>query len=306
MSSSPYPMIDIGANLTDSSYEGIYYDKRAHESDLSLVLERARGAGVEKIIVTAGSLSEARKALEFVKGTEGLYSTVGVHPTRCLEFDDRELSSSADDYLDQLVAIAKDGIACGKVVAIGEFGLDLDRTKFCPFGVQEKYFEFQFKLAEETGLPLFLHMRACAEPFTKIVEKNRDRFTHGVVHSFDGTLEEAEKLLSLGLFIGLNGCSLKTAANLEVVSKLPQDRIMIETDAPWCQVRPSHAGSSHIKTKISDVKKQRFSPGCVVKGRNEPQHLIQVLEVIAGCRGEDIEELSKVVYQTTQSVFFPQ
>lgn len=61
-----------------------------------------------------------------------------------------------------------------------------------------------------------------------------------------------------------------------------------ETDAPWCQIRPSHAGAKFIKTSIADVKRQKFSPGKTVKGRNEPQHLIQVLEVVAGCRGESV------------------
>jgi len=63
----------------------------------------------------------------------------------------------------------------------GEFGLDYDRLKFCPADVQRKYFVAQLKLAEETKLPLFLHMRAAAEDFARIVKENRHRFEHGVV-----------------------------------------------------------------------------------------------------------------------------
>lgn len=68
----------------------------------------------------------------------------------------------------------------------------------------------------------------------------------GVVHSFTGTVEEMEELMGLGLYVGLNGCSFKTAENCEVVRAVRLDRLMIETDGPWCEVRPSHEGWKYL------------------------------------------------------------
>ncbi|KAF3951920.1 hypothetical protein CMV_022480 [Castanea mollissima] len=89
------------------------------------------------------------------------------------------------------------------VVAIGECGLDYDRLHFCPAEIQKKYFEKQFELAYTTKLPMFLHMRAAAEDFCEILEKNKSRFSAGVTHSFTGSAEDRDKLLSFSdMYIG--------------------------------------------------------------------------------------------------------
>lgn len=64
--------------------------------------------------------------------------------------------------------------------------------------------------------------------------------------------------------------SLKTKENLSVVKSIPNDRLLIETDSPWCEVRPTHAGFSYIKTKLPSVKKEKWEAEKLVKGRNEP------------------------------------
>jgi len=304
--------IDIGANLLDDMYNGVYRGKERHASDLDLVLERAfdndsDNSVLDKIVVTAGSLEESRKALDFVrfyseKYPNRLFCTVGVHPTRSNEiFDGGE--ASADDHIQNMLDLVKDGMSDGKVIAIGELGLDYARTQFCEKSVQKNGFLSQLRLAEETKLPLFLHNRDTGEDLLDLLKENRHRFTRGVVHSFDDTAELAAKFIDLDLYIGLNGCSLKTAENLEVVKELPLNRLLLETDCPWCDIRASHAGFEHVQTKFPTKQEKKFEKGCCVKGRYEPCHIIQVAEVVAGVKGISLEELAAVTLQNSKEFY---
>ncbi|XP_066151246.1 deoxyribonuclease TATDN1 [Euwallacea fornicatus] len=290
--------IDIGANLTDCMYQGIYNGSKKHEPDLKGVLNRGWEGGLERIIVTGGSLEESLKALEIAKTDDRLYATVGCHPTRCNEFEE---SHTPEEYLEKLGNIARANL---KVVAWGECGLDYDRLKFCPKDTQKKYFEFQLTLNQSLNLPLFLHCRNAATDLHEILSKY-DNF-RGVVHSFDGTIDEAQKFIDLGYYIGLNGCSLKTEQNLKTVKELPIDKIMIETDSPWCDIRPTHAGFKYVSQEnaIPSVKKEKWVAECLVKGRNEPINIRQVLDIIAGVRNEPANSLCERIFQNTKSLFF--
>lgn len=122
-------------------------------------------------------------------------------------------------------------------------------------------------------------------------------------------MEHANKLIALGFHIGLNGCSFKNEKNLEVVKAIPNDKIMLETDAPWCEIRSTHASNKFVTTKFETVKKQnkqKWQKEVLVVGRNEPCTIVQVIEVIAGVKGEDPEKLSEIFYENTMKVFFPQ
>ena len=167
----------------------------------------------------------------------------------------------------------------------------------------------QLDLADKYDLPLFLHCRAAHDDFIQIIEANKDKIRQGgVVHSFDGSLEHAKKMIDLGFHIGLNGCSLKNEKNFEVVKEIPNDKIMLETDAPWCEIRPTHASHKFVTTKFETVKKQnkqKWQREVLVVGRNEPCTIVQVLEAVAGAKGEDPEKLSEIFYNNTMKVFFP-
>jgi len=296
--------IDIGANLTDSMYQGIYHGSKKHEPDLTSVLDRAfNNVGIKKLIITGGSLEDSQRALELAKTNERLYSTVGCHPTRCNEFN--EFAGGDAKYLDSM----KDLILGNrnKVIALGEFGLDYDRTQFCDPATQKRYFEKQLSLNAQINLPLFLHCRNACSDLISILAKFKDEIMKGgVVHSFDGTIEEAQQILELGFSIGINGCSLKTDKNLEVVKSIPSEKLMIETDCPWCEIRPSHAGFKYIKTKFDNipvVKKEKWKEGSFVKSRNEPCMILHVLEIIAALKEEDPYELSEKIYQNTIRTF---
>ncbi|VDK35252.1 unnamed protein product [Taenia asiatica] len=283
--------IDIGANLTDSMFSGIYNGSQKHAPDLDHVLSRAFNLGMERIIVTAGA-----KALCCTDAR--LYYTVGCHPTRCREF----AADPGQYYLDLERYISEGG---SRVVAVGECGLDYDRVNFCPQEIQLQCFQEQLNLASESKLPLFLHCRNAFEDLISGIRKHIERCgpIHGVVHTFDGTEEQAKAIIDLGFHIGFNGCSLKTKRNLEVVASIPSEKILLETDAPWCEIRPTHAGFQHVVTKFTKKKPNKWEPGCMVAGRNEPANIVQVLEVVAGARGQSSDELAYAAYENTLGVF---
>jgi TatD DNase family protein len=149
--------------------------------------------------------------------------------------------------LGELRSLALESKKSGYAVAFGEIGLDYDRLFLSAKEPQLKYFEAQLDLAVEIQLPLFLHSRAASEDFERLLAPRLEKLTkRGLVHSFTGTLEEMQRMVALGLDIGVNGCSLKTEENLEVVKALPLDRLQIETDGPWVCRQPVSCHSSEI------------------------------------------------------------
>lgn len=136
--------------------------------------------------------------------------------------------------LSDLEALANEAKAAGHAVAFGEIGLDYDRLFLSDNAQQQKYFQWQLDVAVRVQLPLFLHSRAASEDFERLLaEKLPQLPKKGLVHSFTGTREEMERLVKMGLDIGVNGCSLKTEENLAVVREIPLARLQIETDGPW-------------------------------------------------------------------------
>ncbi|KAK6642472.1 hypothetical protein RUM43_003974 [Polyplax serrata] len=291
--------IDIGANLVDSMFSGIYNGSQKHAPDLEHVLNRSWENGLKKIIITGTSLSESQAALDIARTKDRLFCTVGCHPTNCNEIG---MAEDGNAYLQSLVQLCKENKE--KVVALGEFGLDYDRLHFCKKEEQLKGFEDQLVAFEGIKLPLFLHCRNAADDLISILTNHRHQFVGGVVHSFDGSAEEAKKILDLGLHIGINGCSLKTEENLQVLKTLPSEKLLVETDSPWCEVKASHAGYKYVTTKFSAVKKEKWEVEKLVKGRNEPCNIIQILEIIAAVKEENIESLAETICNNTEKLFF--
>ncbi|XP_055887131.1 deoxyribonuclease TATDN1-like isoform X2 [Biomphalaria glabrata] len=287
-------------NFIDAVYKGVYNGKQCHEDDLEQVLNRAYQHNVQKVIITGGSLKDSQAALNIAKLKDNLYCTVGCHPTRSLEFE--KDGQDPENYLQELITLANENKK--KVVAVGEMGLDFDRLHFAPKEAQIKYFTKQMDLISATNLPVFFHCRAAHPEFISVVSKYRDNIRGGVVHSFTGTKEEAAAILDLGLYIGINGCSLKTQENIDVMCTIPSNRLMIETDCPYCEIRPTHAGFKYIKTQFVSKKKEKYDPEFCVKSRNEPCTIIQVLEVMSGARQENEDDLADIIYKNTLELFF--
>ncbi|KAI0484330.1 hypothetical protein GGR56DRAFT_20526 [Xylariaceae sp. FL0804] len=277
--------IDIGINLADPIFRGQYHGKQRHPDDLSAVVSRAREVGCQKLIVTGSDMASSRHALEIAKDHPGtVYTTAGIHPCSSSIFGktqpapdhssghstpcdpDPTQPTPEDDEPDDektkaiiaelrgLIEEARRSTRPSALVAVGEIGLDYDRLHYCSRRVQQHAFAAQLDLALslDPPLPLFLHSRAAHGDFVSMLRSRfgprLERLARGaVVHSFTGTAAELHELtVDLGLHVGANGCSFKTAENCDVVRAMPLDRLMIETDGPWCEIRPSHEGWKYL------------------------------------------------------------
>ncbi|KAG5421076.1 pi038 [Candida metapsilosis] len=252
---------DIGVNFSDSMFQGCYNGSTnpKHPCDIEDVIGRAHLFNVDRMLITASTIKESRDHFDLCKKYRNQFnSTAGVHPCSVAsEFYVKqgdnyieELRPDVDQKLTELRNILIEGYKSGHVKAFGEIGLDYDRLHYSTKHQQLEMFQRQLDILREVDfkIPLFLHMRAACDDFISIIKPYIDEgvVDSGVVHSFTGTEEELNKLLNLGFYIGVNGCSLKTEENLDVASKIPVQKLMIETDAPWCEIRKSHASYKSI------------------------------------------------------------
>eukprot|EP01039_Chlorochromonas_danica_P004489 gene4489-4919_t len=296
-------LADIGFNAYDDVFRGSSHGKASRPDDLEQVLQRAKSLGVESLLCSAGNAFEAKKTFQFIRDWQDrpchLQGTVGVHPTRCKVFE-----HGIEPVISELKHLINEGISEGYIAAIGECGLDYDRLHFCPKELQIIGFQAQLELAKEFHLPLFLHDRNTNGHFLRIIEENLSQLpAGGVVHSFTGSMEELKAYCDLGLYISVNGCSLKTEEGLEMVAAIPEELLLLETDAPWCTIKNSHAGSRFITTKFPLVKKEKFEIGCMIRDRNEPCTMIHVVEAVAQIRQISVESLASQVLANTYRLF---
>ncbi len=258
-----YDLVDIGANLTHASFH----------PDLPEVLARARHAGTGTIVVTGTSVDASRAAQALAAAHEGIYATAGVHP--------HEAAHCTADTLPALRVLLADP----KVVAVGECGLDFNRN-YSPHPDQEKWFVAQLELACELGKPLFLHSRDAHPRFTDLLRAHRDRLPPAVAHCFTGEGDELQACLDLGLYVGITGwiCDERRGRHLlELVGRIPPDRLMIETDAPYLTprtLRPQPHGR-----------------------RNEPAFLPHILEAVAGALGRPADEVARETSDNARRFF---
>ncbi|KAJ6519658.1 Mg-dependent DNase, partial [Mycena sanguinolenta] len=313
-----YRYIDVGVNLTDPVFRGTYHGKKKHDDDMNSILERARNAGVKSMIITGTSLQESSQAVRLAQEL-GFFCTIGCHPTRAAEFE--RFKGGPDAYLlalDKLIASSLHGK--GRAVAIGECGLDYDRLHFATPDVQRKHFRSQLSLAKKHHLPLFLHSRAAHADFVKILREEGFGVDGGiavggkggVVHSFTGSPEEVAELMDMGFYISVNGCSLKTEENLQTAKAIRSDRLLLETDAPWCSMTGGHASKQYLGSLSASLKELYFPPstkpenfalGKPVKGRNEPSAVGGVAWVIHKLHGVSLDTLTETAFKNTVDLF---
>ncbi len=261
---APPSLIDIGINLTHDSYD----------SDRDTVIARARDAGVTHMIVTGACGPSSRKAVALARAhPRQLFATAGVHPHHATDLTDTLLSELAET-------------ACApEVVAVGECGLDYYRN-FSPHAAQRQAFHRQLELAARLGKPVFLHQRDAHADFMAILREHWPRLAGGVAHCFTAGGAELDAYLELGLAIGITGwiCDERRGAHLiELVGRIPADRLLLETDGPYLLPR--------------DLAPKPASR------RNEPRYLPHIATVVARARGESLESLARSSSAATRRLF---
>lgn len=214
-----------------------WFDTHAHLfyppliDQLDEFLELARQAGVTGMLCVGTDLASSRQSVELAHRYPQIWAAVGIHPNECAK-------AETSDW-EAIVNLSRDP----RVVALGETGLDRHWDD-APFDLQQEYFQRHLDFSRESGLPFIVHMRDCESDIVAQLERQAATGAlHGVMHSFTGTPETAEKCQQWGMYISFAGmATYKNAADIRQVSKLVRaDRILVETDAPYLTPHP-HRG----------------------------------------------------------------
>jgi TatD DNase family protein len=253
-------LIDSHAHIQGNEYDG----------ELEAVIERARGAGVEKIIAVggAGDMSSNTDAIALADSFPDIYATVGMHPHDAKDVGTEELRA-----LSELTAHPK-------VVAVGETGLDY-YYNHSPQDMQRRVFSQFIRIARQTGLPIVVHERDATKDAAELLRSEGAGELRGVIHCFTGNYEAACAYLDLGFYLSFTGIlTFKNAERLrDVVRKVPLEHMLIETDSPFLTPVP-HRGK-----------------------RNEPAYVRFVAETIANIKKIDLQEVARVTTENVSSLF---
>lgn len=222
-------IFDSHAHYDDSKFDGIREE----------LLDKLFTSGVSGIVTCSVDGESANNSLSLAEKYENLYAAVGIHP--------ENLNSNTS--IEEIEALSKHP----KCVAIGEIGLDYywesDNKE-----QQIKTFEEQLILANKLGLPVIVHDRDAHADTLELLKKHKPK---GVVHCFSGSVEMAEEILKLGMYIGVGGVvTFKNAKKLpDVVKIIPDDKLLVETDCPYLAPEPFRGKLCHSGHIIMTAEK---------------------------------------------------
>ena len=251
-------LIDSHAHLDDSRFD----------NDRDSVIKDLKDKGVELVINPGANLESSKKSVAMSEEYDNVYAAVGVHPHDVKDMD--------DDTINELRKLASKG----KVVAIGEIGLDYYYDN-SPRELQRERFREQIQLAKELDLPIIVHDRDAHKDTFDIISSEYDGKLRGVIHSFSSSAEMAKKYIDMGFYISFSGpITFKNAKQpKEVAMDIDLEHILIETDSPYLTPEP-HRGK-----------------------RNEPLNVRYVAEKIAYLKGITYERVVKATNDNTKKLF---
>jgi TatD DNase family protein len=218
-------------------------------SDLPSILERAKRKGIDEIITIGINLSTSQRAVELAQAHSHIYATVGVHPHGARRLDEGSLAV--------LHRLAQQG----KVIAIGEIGLDYYRDRQ-PRDIQRECLRQQMEIARKVSLPVVFHIRDAYEDFLIIVRDYVPALKGLVLHCFSGNWETAKQCLDLGFYLSIPGTVTFPKAQIqqEVVKRMPLNRLLLETDAPFLAPVPYRGKTNepalmiHTAQKVAELR----------------------------------------------------
>lgn len=247
-------MVDTHCHLIDPQFN----------KDLENVLKRAQQAGIEKIINAGYDISTSKVAIEQARLHRELIPAVGIHPNEAAEQSLTEMRTIID--------IAENN----KVCAIGETGLDYYRD-FSPRNAQQELFREHINLARNKDLPLLIHTRNSIDDAIMILKE--EDYHRGIFHCYSGSYDQARQILDMGYSLGFGGMLTFSKQTRDVFKKLPIDRIVLETDAPFL-APAGHRGQ-----------------------RNEPAYILETLNFAAGTLEMLPEQLEDIVDANAAKLF---
>jgi TatD DNase family protein len=250
-------MIDTHCHLTDPRLV----------EQLDAVLGRAEAAGVGNVVTIGTHPADWDAVLKVARRHPNVRCAVGAHPNYCREIQVQELARLRE--------------FCGEpgVVALGEMGLDYHYDS-APREKQAEYFEAQLELAREVGLPVVIHCREAVEDCLGML--GRFAGVRAVFHCFTGTAQEARRIWEAGHLTGFTGVVTfgNGKALREIAGDAPQDRILVETDAPYLTPEP--------------MRKQKI---------NEPAMVVHTAAAVAAARGIGLEELDRITTENAMRFY---
>ena len=224
---------------------------------LEAILDRAKAAGVARMLSAGIDLESFPRLLEIAEQHEEVYVSAGIHPNH--------LAAICDGVADALKSCA----VHRRVIGVGETGLDYFHHEVAP-AMQRDRFREHIRVARTIGKPLIVHLRDAGDDLFRILAEEHAEEVGGVMHCFTGGAQEASRALDLGFYLSFSGIiTFKTAAALRRIAEtVPLSRILIETDSPWLSPEPQRGK------------------------RNEPALVRHVAEAVAACQGISLAEVA--------------
>ena len=229
-----------------------HYDDNSFDEDRERVLNELKSNGVALILNCASSYESIEKTYNLTIENDFIYGALGIHPENADEFNE-----DVENEITNLINKNE------KIIAIGEIGLDYYWEENPPREVQKKVFRKQMELAEKLNLPVIIHDREAHGDTLDIIKEFPN--VKGIVHCFSGSVEFAMECIKLGYYIGIGGVvTFKNAKKLiDVVTKIPLDKILVETDAPYMAPVPNRGKRNksdyiaYVIEKIGNIKEMK-------------------------------------------------